>query len=46
VIFELGTKEFEGIKDSSLIFASLIPSNSFVPNSNGVVLKTPKSGSH
>ena len=29
--FALGIKELEGIKDT---FASLIPSNSFVPNSN------------
>jgi hypothetical protein len=40
-LFELGMKEFEGIKDTNAgffaknnAFASLIPSNSFIPNSN------------
>jgi hypothetical protein len=39
--FELGMKELEGIKDANAgfqaqnnIFASLIPSDSFIPNSN------------
>jgi hypothetical protein len=40
-LFELGMKEFEGIKDTNVgffaknnVFTSLIPSNSFIPNSN------------
>jgi hypothetical protein len=47
--FELGIKEFEGSKEAMLLFltkkskksnfASLIPSNSFIPNSNVLKIK-------
>jgi hypothetical protein len=32
--FELGTKEFKGMKDKKFNFLSFIPLNSFIPNSN------------
>jgi hypothetical protein len=44
-LFELGMKEFEGIKDANVLFcarnqafASLIPFDSFIPNSNEKLL--------
>jgi hypothetical protein len=44
-VFELGIKELEGIKDANGLFcapnqafASLIPSNSLIPNSNKKLL--------
>jgi hypothetical protein len=45
--FELGTKEWQGIKDASVQNASLIPCHSFIPNSletSGIFFRLKKRG--